>query len=106
MSYLRRVPLVGSMLAVAAVTVLLAAGIATAQSGAHRAAKASVTHVVQASTTGCPAPGPGAPGGPPPQSSGGSVPVGERAIPGSFSHHGTEQCPPAPGAAAGAPHAK
>jgi hypothetical protein len=26
--------------------------------------------------------------------------------PGSFSHPGTEQCPPAAGAPAGAPHAK
>jgi hypothetical protein len=106
MSHLRLARLLGARLAVAAVTVLVAAGIATARGGAHRAAKASVTQLATASATGCPAPGPGASGGPAPQSSRGSAPLGERAIPGSFSHPGTEQCPPAPGTAAGAPHAK
>jgi hypothetical protein len=106
MSHLRLVRLVGALLTVAAVAAVVTAGIATARSGAHRAAKAGVTHVAKASATGCPAPGPGASGGPPPQSSGGSGALGERAIPGSFSHPGTEECPPAAGAPAGAPHAK
>jgi hypothetical protein len=96
MSHLRLVRMVGALLAVAAVAALVA-GIATAQSGTHRAAKASVTHVAKASATGCPAPGPGVSGGPAPQSSGGSAALGERVTPGSFSHPGTEQCPPAPG---------
>lgn len=102
MSYLRSVRLLGALLAVAAVSALAIAGFATAQSQAHHATKAG--HAAKSSATGCAAPGPGVSGGPP-RSSYGSAAVGARAIPGSFSHPGTEQCPPAPGSPAGAAHA-
>jgi hypothetical protein len=106
MSHPRLGRLLGTLLAVAAVAALVTAGIAAAQSRAHHAAKASVSHVAKTGAAGCPTPGPGASGGPAPQSGDGSAALGERATPGSFSHPGTEQCAPAPGAPAGAPHAK
>jgi hypothetical protein len=106
MSHFKLVRPVGALLAGAAAAAVMTAGIAKAQSGADRATKASVAQVAKASATGCPAPGPGVSGGPAPRSSGGSAAFGERAIPGSFIHPGTEQCPPAAGAPAGGPHAK
>jgi hypothetical protein len=106
MSHLKLVRWVGALLAVVAVAAVMSAGIATAHSGAYDAAKASVTHVTKASATGCPAPEAGVSAGPAPQSGGGSAVLGEPATPGSFSHPGTEPCPPAAGTPAGAPHVK